>query len=250
MNSTTNYSFEETVLKLDNMEIKGGDIVDVLRLKWQMPMLVQELVLNNAIKNISVDKEEEIEILNQFKEGQGLTNNDAYKEFLKTNYIDEILLMRHLTRPIKIVRYREERWGPYANSLYLKNKDKYDTIKYKKIESINENVMQEIYFRLKDKEETWESLVKNIQGNQINAVINMGPVPVSQIDSRIVNLLRKSGPNRITKPTRVGEVTIVAELESLETNHFNDELKTLILRDEFENWLQSESNRMLNKLEV
>ena len=163
MNSTKNYSSEQTVLKLDDLEINGKEIIDVLRLKWQMPMLVQELVLNNALKNISVGDKEKIEILNQFKEGQGLTNDDEYREFLKTNYLDEKLLIRHLTRPIKIVRYRDERWGPHANSLYLKNKDKYDTIRYKKIESKNNNVMQEIYFRLKDKEETWGSLVKNIK---------------------------------------------------------------------------------------
>ena len=43
---------------------------------------------------------------------------------------------------------------------------------------------------------------------------------------------------------------VVAELESIEASRFDDELRTLILRQEFDSWLQEECSRMLNKLQV
>ena len=55
----------------------------------------------------------------------------------------------------------------------------------------------------------------------------------------------------VLRPLRLDANTVVvAELESIEARRFDDELRTLILRQEFDSWLQEECSRMLNKLRV
>ena len=41
---------------------------------------------------------------------------------------------------------------------------------------------------------------------------------------------------------------VVVELETFQPSEFNDELRTRILREEFENWLQEECSKMLSKV--
>ena len=55
----------------------------------------------------------------------------------------------------------------------------------------------------------------------------------------------------IIKPLRITNNTVVvAELEKVQSSRFDEELKTLILRQEFEEWLRKECSRMLNKLRM
>ena len=76
-------------------------------------------------------------------------------------HIDESLLIKILSRPLQVVQYREERWGPFAQSLYLQHKERFDMVTYQRLESSNADVMQEIYFRLKDGEESWDGWPAN-----------------------------------------------------------------------------------------
>ena len=55
-------------------------------------------------------------------------------------------------------KIQEEKWGPQVNSLYLQNKDEFDYVVYHELKSAKTNTLQEIYFRIKDKETTWETL--------------------------------------------------------------------------------------------
>ena len=39
------------------------------------------------------------------------------RDHLQNRHIDESLLIKILSRPLQVVHYREERWGPFAQSL-------------------------------------------------------------------------------------------------------------------------------------
>ena len=66
-------------------------------------------------------------------------------------------------KKLKIEKFKEERWGNRFNSLYLKNKDKFDQYTYKFLGLENGNAMKEVYFRLKDGEETWETMAEQFK---------------------------------------------------------------------------------------
>ena len=156
--------------------------------------------------------------------------------------------MQVLTRPERVVRYREERWGPRAQSLYLKHKDRYDLVTYRSLECADSDLMQEVYFRLKDNEESWQSLARQLQPNNPDADGSHGPIPVSSMNSTLLESLRTAGVGVVTRPIKQGEEFIVAQLESFQPSHFDDELRGAILRQEFESWLEEECTKILNKI--
>ena len=107
--------------------------------------------------------------------------------------------------------------------------------------------MQEVYFRIKDKEESWESLNMQFQVSGQNRGARIGPVPVRSLEPQLLEALRKAGEGRVIRPLILGDQVIVAELESFQTSPFDDNLRRSILQQEFETWLTAECEKMLSK---
>ena len=84
-------------------------------------------------------------------------------------------------------------------------------------------------------------------GNQC-ADARQGPVLAADIEPKLLQALRYAGPGRVIKPLSLGTKIVVAELESLKASHLDSELRTRILREEFNSWLKKECARMLRKL--
>ena len=241
----------DAALWLDDQPVTTAEVMAVLCKERKLPELVKNLVLDRTLSQVMLGPEREAELVLNFRAQQKLESDEAFADFLQKNHISVTLLKQSLSRPHRVVQFREERWGPRANSLYLKHKDRYDRIKYRRLQSDNADVMQEVFFRLKDKEDSWESMARQFPGAPANADALQQAIPAAQIEEPLLAALRKAGPGVVIRPLRLDARTVVvAELESIEASRFDDELRTLILRQEFDSWLQEECSRMLNKLQV
>ena len=236
------------VLLLDDQPITADQLLGLLRRQGQIPSLVRELVLDHALATVELNPEDEEQQLQAFRAQRQLETEEAFVGFLQASQLDETLLLQMVTRPERVVRYREERWGPRANSLYLKHKERYDLVTYRRLECGNADVMQEVFFRLKDREESWESLAQQFAGGDPNATCRVGPVPVGSLEEPVLSALRQNGPGRVCRPISLGDQVVVTELEAFQPSEFNEELRTRILREEFETWLQEECSKMLTKV--
>ena len=249
--SDSSMTTTDTALWLDNQPVSITEVMAVLRKERKLPELVKNLVLDRTLSQVKLSPERQSDLVREFRQQQKLESDEAFTDFLQKNYISETLFRQTLSRPHQVVQFREERWGPRANSLYLKHKDRYDRIHYRRLQSGNADVMQEVFFRLKDKEDSWETMARQFPGAPANADARQQGIPASQIEPPLLAALRKAGPGVVIRPLRLNSSTVVvAELLSIETSRFDDELRTLILRQEFDSWLQEECIRMLNKLQV
>lgn len=235
-------------ITIDEHSIVGSELLGILRRNGQIPSLVREIILDKELASVHLEEDLEEELVTDFRKQRKLESEEAYVDFLSSKYLDETLLKQVLTQPERIVRYREERWGPRAQSLYLKHKDRYDLITYRRLQCSDEDVMQEVFFRLKDREEGWESLARQFHPNDPNANGSIGPVPVGDLEPTLLEALRQAGVGTLIRPLKVDGQVIVAELESFEASKFDDELRQKILRREFERWIEEESTKMLNKI--
>ena len=207
--------------------------------------------MDRNLGQVKLAEGREDELIREFRLQQKLESDEAFSDFLQKSHITEPLLKQTLSRPHRVVQFREERWGPRANSLYLKHKDRYDRISYRRLQTSNADVMQEIFFRLKDKEDSWEALARQFPGAPANADARQKAIPATQIEAPLLAAMRKAGPGVVIRPLRLNANTVVvAELERIEASRFDDELRAAILREEFDSWLQEECIRMLNKLKV
>jgi len=254
MSDTTITSMETAAapaLWLDGQPVSTSEVMAVLRKERKLPELVKNLVLDRTLSQVKLADGREDELLHNFRQQQKLESDEAFTDFLQNSHITEPLLKQSLSRPHRVVQFREERWGPRANSLYLKHKDRYDRISYRRLQSGNADVMQEVFFRLKDREDSWETMARQFPGAPPDADALLKGIPAAEMEAPLLAALRKADPGVVIRPLRLNpSAVVVAELESIEASRFDDELRTRILRQEFDSWLQEECERMLNKLQV
>ena len=160
----------DSALWLDDQPVSTAEVMAVLRKESKLPELVRNLVLDRTLSQVSISPEFEAELVRNFRQQhQNMESDEAFADFLQKNHVTESLFQQKLSRPQRVIQYREERWGPRANSLYLKHKDRYDRIHYRRLQSGNADVMQEVFFRLKDNEDSWETMARQFPGAPANA---------------------------------------------------------------------------------
>ena len=234
-------------LLIEGLDVSYSKVIEIFQINNQIPALVRELILEHQLADIQLEADLEKQLLDEFRDKNNLKSDESFLNYLADKYLNDELLMKIITRPERIVRFREERWGPRAKSLYLQYKEKYDLVTYRRLQSSNFDLMQEVFFRIKDGEENWESLSRQFQPNDQKADGRFGPVPVSSIEPKLLEALRQAGEGRVLGPLPLGEYMVVAELESFQASRFDDQLRQSILKQEFETWLDGECTKMLKK---
>lgn len=239
---------DEQQLTVNGEKISYVAIVNTLRRQGQLANVLKEVILEKALSGIEIPIEEEDMLLAKYKENNKLHNEEQYKLYLTKCLLNESLLRQMIVRSKKIVRFEEERWGTRVNSLYLANKEQFDLITYHQLSSTNQDVMQEVYFRLKDKEESWERMSKQFSKGKEDFKSETGPVEAINIDKNIMKEMRYKGIGKVCRPIKAGQNYAVIELINIQPRKFNDELKFEILRNEFENWLTEEYNQSIKSV--
>lgn len=235
-------------LWIDDTPVSSEEVMGLLRRQGAVPRLIQEWVLDRTLAETPLETEFQEQLLSDYRNSNDLTSDEAYQAHLQQRHIDEAMLLKMLSRPHQVVRYREERWGPFAQSLYLQHKERFDTVTYDRLQASDPDVMQEIYFRLKDGEESWDGLARQFPGAGPDASARRGPVPVAEVEAPVLEVLRQSEPGRVARPLQLGDQVIVVALDKFQPSTFDDALRTVLLRQAFEDWLTQECSRMQHKI--
>ena len=154
-----------------------------------------------------------------------------------------------LERTEKISIFKEETWGPRAHSLYLQKKNEFDKITFNILSNPSENIIQEIYFRLKDGEETWESIAKQLSPPNQIVNYNVGPVAVSSVPQAILKAILAHSKSTIIPPIFHNNSFYVAELVEIHSSEFNSALKENILNQALESWLENACKDLTNTIQ-
>ncbi len=237
-----------TALWIDENPLSNFDAIQLIRRQGALPRLIQEWILDKELAQIPLEEGIQPNLLSEYRQANNLENEEAYEDHLRNRHLNESLLLKMISRPHQVIRYREDRWGPLASSLYLQNKERFDLVTYNRLEASNANVMQEIYFRLKDGEESWDSLARQFPGAGPEATARKGPVPVAEVESHVLETLRQSQPGQVARPVHLGTQVIVVALEQFQPSNFDEEVRTALLRQAFDDWIAQECSKMLNKI--
>ncbi len=234
------------LMRLGEQSITGDKLLDVLRKQSQMKVMIRDLIIDKELSSIRLDPQEEEGLLREFREKRQLDSEESYRDYLNLSHLDDRLLREMVSKPIKVIRYREARWGQRVKSLYLENKERYDIIIYRRLQSPNHALMQEVFFRLKEEEESWENMAHALNPGNETADPRIGPKCANEIEPMLMAALRQAGVGKIIRPLGFNGQTVVAELEKVQASTFNDELRQRILREKFEEWITKTCRKMLS----
>ena len=226
------------VLEVDNQVYTAEDLVPLLTQYQMLPKLAQEILIDKAIADIECSEEENTSIYNQFCQQNQLTSDEQVQAWLNEQGMNREQLQNSITKRLRIEKYKQETWSDDVDAHFIKRKAQLDRVVYSLIRVEKPEVAQELYFRIKDDENTFSALAMEYsQGTEAQTGGLIGPVEINAPHPKIAQILATCQPGQLVPPTRVGEWIVIIRLENYISAKLDDGMRQRMLDELFNRWL-------------
>ncbi|MDT9284873.1 peptidylprolyl isomerase [Limnospira sp. PMC 1298.21] len=229
------------VYKVGETIIKAEEIPSRLKHYQMMVPFVREVILDEAIADITCTEEEAAAALEKFAAQHQLTSPEAQKAWLNLNKLTLEEAQAIAERPIKIEKFKRERWTNKVESHFITRKSSLDHVVYSLIRTKNPGLAHELYFRISEGEQEFSEAAREYSdGPESRTGGIMGPVSLAQPHPAISKLLAVSQPGQLWPPRPLSEWMVIIRLEKFIPAQLDESMRRHLIDELFETWLREE----------
>ena len=237
------------VLQIGSQIIQDEELLPLLKKNLMFSQFVREIIIDQAIADITCTQEEEELAKKQFTQRYQINSEDKLHEWLQQNSLEIEQINAIATRGIKIEKFKKEQWTSHIKSYFLKRKPQLDRIIYSLIRVSDSGIAQELYFRILEGEQTFAQVAKEYaQGSESQTGGLIGPVELCVPHPAISQRLRNAKIGKVCSPLRIQQWWIILRLERFMPAELNEEMEQKLLNELFLNWLNQEAEKQVSCL--
>ncbi|MGH2416454.1 MAG: peptidylprolyl isomerase, partial [Microcystaceae cyanobacterium] len=184
-----------TVLQVRDRAIQADELIPLLQDYQLLPKLRRELAIDEAIVAVTCTPQEQEMLSKQFFAQQNIPV-DADQQFYRDRYgMTSEQMLAPLIRGLRIEKFKRAKWGMKLELYFLKRKADLDRVMFSLIRHPNRELMQELYFRLVEGEQSFTELaILYSQGVEAQTQGIFGPIELGQLHPILAKLLITSQP--------------------------------------------------------
>ena len=237
------------VLEVDNQKYRAEDLVPLLTQYQMLPKLAQEIFIDKIIAGVECSEEENTAIYNQFCQQNKLSSEEEVAAWLDKQGMNREQLQNLITKRLRLDKYKEATWGDQVDAYFIKRKSQLDRVVYSLIRVEKPEVAQELYFRIKDDENTFSALAMEYsQGTEAQTGGLIGPVEINAPHPKIAQILATCQPGQLVPPARVGEWIVIVRLENYLSAKLDEPMRQRMLDELFREWLNKATKEKISFL--
>jgi parvulin-like peptidyl-prolyl isomerase len=241
---------------MQTIEINGGKFrAETLVTKFvsygMLPQLVREMTLDRCVEGIDLTAEEQQIARQQAYQQLGLDSEDKLQTWLKQQGMTTNQLESRAERSLKLVKFKHSQWGAKVNATFLERKQKLDRLIYSLICTKDFCVAQELYFRIKEGEQTFEELAKQYsQGPESQTGGLIGPIESGSIHPDLAKILTSSDAGQVHTPTVIGDWIVLVRLEKILPASLDEAMQQRLIDESFSKWLEDSVSQQMATLVI
>lgn len=234
------------VLQIGDRTIQASELLPLLANYQLLPQLLRELIIDEAIAAIDCQPEELAQAKQRFYAEKQLTQVTDIQAWLTQQGLTIEQLDNIITRKIKLEKFKQATWGPKLDAYFFQLKGKLDKVIYSLLRTQDAGVVQELYFRLQAKEQSFAEVAqKYSQGPEAQTGGLVGPVEQGTLPPTMVQLLSSCQPGQISAPTRIAEWFVIVRVEKFIPAQLDEPMKARLLNQLFEGWMQEQQKQVV-----
>ncbi len=222
------------VLKLGDQILQPAEVFSLVAKYQLLPVLIKEIIIDQAIAEAEIvygPEEEKLVCQQLAQQYQGLDQQGESFQQLKIMAI----------RSLKLEKFKEATWGGDLNSYFFQRKGQLDRVIYSLITTSEIGIAQEIYFRIKEGEQSFAELAREYaQGPEAQTDGLVGPIDLQSLHPTLVNILSKSQPQQLSPPTQINNLLVIVQLEKLLPAQLDAPMRQRLLNERFNQWIQAQ----------
>jgi len=141
-----------SIIEIGDQKISESEVLPLLAKYGMLPQLIREVIIEQAIANITCNPEERNAAYSRFYQNNQIANDEQMKSWLRQNGMDSEQLEYLILRDIKLEKFKQETWDNKVESYFLQVKNQLDKVVYSLIRTKNIGIAQELFFRIQDRE--------------------------------------------------------------------------------------------------
>lgn len=237
------------VLEVDNQVYTAEDLVPLLTQYQMLPKLAQEILIDRVIAEVECTAEEKALAHNQFCQQNQLTSDEQVDSWLNSQGMSHEQLQKLITKRLRLEKYKQEHWDDQVDAHFIKRKSQLDRVVYSLIRVEKPEVAQELYFRIKDDENTFSALAMEYSlGTEAQTGGLIGPVEINAPHPKIAQILATCQPGKLVPPTRVGEWIVIVRLENYLSAKLDPTMRQRMLDELFNRWINEATKQKVSFL--
>jgi len=228
---------------MQGLEINGGKfrpetIVAKVVSSGMMPQLVKEMTLDRSTAEISLTPEEQKVAYQQAFQQLGIDSDDKLNAWLKQQGMTLADLEKRAERSLKLAKFKQTTWGAKVNSAFLERKQQLDRVIYSLICTKDFCVAQELYFRVKEGEQSFDELAREYsQGPEAQTGGLIGPIEIGSVHPNLAKMLIASDVGQVQTPTVIGDWIVLVRLEKVLPVSLDEAMQQRLIDEAFAKWL-------------
>jgi len=235
-----------TILQVGEHRITDEGIFPLLAKYGMLPQLAREIVIEQAIADVTCTPEEEESARNRFLQQNQLTTEEQVQAWLSRYGMTTLQMEQLSLRELKLEKFKQATWGHKLEAYFLQCKSQLDRVVYSLIRTRDNGIAQELYFRIQEEENSFTQLAKDYsQGAEAQTGGLVGPVELNVPHPQIAKMLMSSKPGQLWPPLPIGEWTVILRLEKFLSAQLDPPTEQRLLNDLFQQWLMSQMQQQI-----
>lgn len=233
------------VLQVGSKAIQADQVLSLLSRYQLLPQLVRNIILEQALANISCTDQERQAAIEKFYQQQQLTSLEAREAWRLERGITQEQMEDLAVQPVLLEKFKTATWEHKVDSYFLTRKASLDQVVYSLIRTRDEGLSQELYFRILEGEQSFSNLAREYsQGPEARTGGLLGPVSLSQPHPTLSKMLSVSQPGQLWSPRAFGEWFVIIRLEEFIPAKLDESMRRRMIDELFDNWLHEQSHQL------
>ncbi len=218
--------------------VNAHEILPLLERYQLLPQLIREIILDQAISNLSCSESEQQAAVERFFQHYNLTTQEQQQTWLQSQNLTPEKLKERVGRSVLLDKFKITTWNSKVESYFMSRKASLDQVMYSLLRVKDIGIAQELYFRIKEGEKSFSDLAREYsQGLEAHTNGLVGPMPLSKPHPVIAKLLAVSQPGQMRPPTRLEDWFVIVRLEKYMPAQLDESMRRHLIDELFETWL-------------
>ena len=212
-----------------------------------LPKVEREYLIDNYIKDLNPPTQEIFKkVTEQWFQEIGIKSEEDLKMWENQQRLSTKEWQLILVRRWKWLQWCKKNLDDKISTHYLRRKPELDQVIYSLLRVKDEFLANELFLRIKNKENTFEEICKEYsEGPEKKTGGKIGPVPLSQPHPLLSKLLQVSNDNQLWPPKQLGEWWIIVRIDKLICTELTSKIRDMLLLELGEEILSKELEKKL-----
>tara|TARA_B100000579_G_C22713968_1_gene795970 strand:- start:158 stop:901 length:744 start_codon:yes stop_codon:yes gene_type:complete len=212
---------------MDKLYKLPEESIKLLHKHGLLKQLIKAEVTSQLLSKISINKELQEKIIQDFLTKRGLNNQAKYEQWLTDNHYKKEEIEYMATAEVRFKQYSIDTFNHKAGTRFLERKNQLDVVVYSLLRLSDYDLAKELFLRIKEGEADLGDLASQYSEGlekQTRGVI--GPAPLDNAHPTLAEVLRTIPSGQVQPPKKILGSFVVLRLESYEPVQLDEFMKT------------------------